>query len=203
VLALKVCSGWPLDEHVTFIHTQYLYTFFYQPSNQSPWPGNARVGSKKFIRGAVAVNAQRFKALGAYNVRWFNNKLDQGVTVDEAGWHFSPFPFQNVTRLLLKLKSWAHQEHFRTTEHFQSAKRWTTVLKEKCDHCTPTNSLSQYKRLPRFVRQNTELYQELLVSIDQLVDDTATSKRKQAIDDTTSERKQAIDDTAIDAKVEL
>ena len=48
-------------------------------------PGNAAQGSKKFVRGAVAIGAARFKQLKALSVRFLRDKTEEGVTIDNGG----------------------------------------------------------------------------------------------------------------------
>lgn len=171
VLALKMCSSLPLEEGITFIQVQYHYTFFYQPDQfRSPWAGNARGGSKKVLKGTVAINYDRFAHLTPPGVRWIALRTDHGLSFNNAGFHFSPFPFGDAQRIVTKLDSWAHQESFRREESFRNINNWKNTL-NTCHHCVVVNRLSDYNRLPLYVRQNRQKYDPFLLPLSDLIDD--------------------------------
>jgi len=183
VVALKMCSSLPLEDGITFVQVQYHYTFFYQPDqNRSPWAGNARGGSKKVLKGTVAIYYDKFQQLTPPGVRWIAIRTEFGLSFNNAGFHFSPFPFGDAQRIVTKLDSWAHQESFRREESFRNINNWKNTL-NSCHHCVVVNRLSDYNRLPLYVRQNRQKYERFLIPLSELIDDINPQKNQSQKDE--------------------
>lgn len=105
LLALKSCAVDPaeLSAGFVFVQRQHAYTFYYELSEWSDWPGYA------LWPGTVAVDAATFLKLGPGTVRFMRDDRKLPRRVYDAGWHFSPFPFGDVARIVDKLGAWAHQ----------------------------------------------------------------------------------------------
>lgn len=156
LLALKVCQGFPLDVGVTLVQKQYAYTFYYELTARSPWPGYTD------WPGPVAADYQRFQALGPSGLR-FQREQPQIMRLYDAGWHFSPFPFGSAERIIDKLSSWAHQEDHRKTAAYRSKERWETAMKDG-HNCNKLEKPEDFEYLPMYVRVNKEKYNELLLN---------------------------------------
>lgn len=105
LLALKSCAVDPseLSAGFVFVQRQHAYTFYFELSEMSDWPGYA------LWPGTVAVDAATFLKVGPGTVRFLRDDRKTPRRFYDAGWHFSPFPFGDPSRIVDKLGAWAHQ----------------------------------------------------------------------------------------------
>jgi hypothetical protein len=118
LLALKACAvpASELKAGIVLVQRQHAYAFYYELDERSDWPGYAQ------WPGTVAVDGETFTRVGSSGVRFLRDdrKLRR---VYDAGWHLSPFPFGDVSRVVDKLGAWAHQEERRKSEEYRDARR--------------------------------------------------------------------------------
>lgn len=164
ILALKACNVDPseLERGITMVLRQHAYTFYYELSDRSDWPGYTQ------WPGTVAVSAAAFEQLRAGAVRFARD--DKSLRrIYEGGWHFSPFPFGDPARVVDKLGAWAHQEGRRQTSEYRDEKRWQDAI-EKGLGCRKMTTRAEYNSLPIYVRDNRARYEKLLLPENELTD---------------------------------
>lgn len=164
ILALKACNVDPgeLERGIALVQRQHAYTFYYELSDRSDWPGYT------LWPGTVAVSAAAFERLRAGSVRFARD--DKSLRrIYDAGWHFSPFPFGDPARVVDKLGAWAHQEERRKTNEYRDEKRWQDAI-EKGLGCRKMTTRAEYNSLPIYVRDNRARYEKLLLSENELTD---------------------------------
>jgi hypothetical protein len=162
ILALKACDvdSAELERGVVFVERQHAYTFYYELGERSDWPGYAN------WPGTVAVSQPAFERMHAGGVRFArDNKALRRIY--DAGWHFSPFPFGDASRVVDKLGAWAHQEERRQTSEYRDQRRWQAAI-AKGDGCRKLTKRSDYLALPLYVRDNRQRYEHLLLPESEL-----------------------------------
>lgn len=164
ILALKACEvdAAELERGIVFVERQHAYTFYYELSERSEWPGYAN------WPGTVAVSAAAFERLHAGSVRFArDNKALRRIY--DAGWHFSPFPFGDAARVVDKLGAWAHQEERRQTAAYRDQRKWQAAIAQG-DGCRKLVRRADYLALPLYVRDNRDKYEQFLLPESDLVD---------------------------------
>lgn len=164
ILALKACAVDPaeLELGIAFVQRQHAYTFYYELSDRSDWPGYT------LWPGTVAVSGAAFERLRSGAVRFARDNKALRRMYD-AGWHFSPFPFGDPARVVDKLGAWAHQEERRKSSEYRAEKRWQDAIESGLG-CRKLTTRADYLALPQYVRDNRARYEQLLLPESELTD---------------------------------